>query len=45
MFNSFFGTAKERIILLKNILQENIHVQANREKNMRNIDSNVREKS
>lgn len=43
MFNSFFGTAKERIIL-KNILEENIHVQANREKNMRNIDSNVREK-
>lgn len=35
MFNSFFGLAQERIALLKYISEENIHIEAKRDKKKR----------
>lgn len=42
MFNSFFGLAQERIALLKYISEENIHIEAKRDKK-RETKNNIRE--
>lgn len=42
---AFCGTAKDRIVLLKDTSEENILFEVNRDKSKENIENNIREKS